>query len=80
MSLDSQAVQDILSSGLSDCQIQVQGGGGKFQVTAIGAVFEGLGAVKRQQLVYQHLNSHIQSGAIHAVTMRLLTPAEAETA
>jgi acid stress-induced BolA-like protein IbaG/YrbA len=32
--------------------------------------------VKRQQTVYRVLNEHISSGAIHAVSMRLLTPNE----
>ena len=54
------------------------GGEGKFQVTAVGNLFEGLNAVKRQQKVYQILNEHIASGAIHAVSMRLLTTAEHE--
>jgi len=45
-------------------------------VHAIGSMFEGLNAVKRQQAVYGVLNEHISSGAIHAVSMRLLTPNE----
>lgn len=77
MSIDAQYIQTLLTERLPDCQIVVQGGGGKFQLAAVGAVFDGLGAVKRQQLVYQHLNEHIASGAIHAVSMRLQTPEEA---
>ncbi|MDH7944605.1 BolA/IbaG family iron-sulfur metabolism protein [Pseudohongiella sp. SYSU M77423] len=80
MSLDAQYISELLSAALPDCQITVDGGAGKFQVIAVGDVFSGLGAVKRQQLVYQHLNPHIQSGAVHAVTMRLMTPAEAAAA
>ena len=45
-------------------------------VSAVGDLFDGLNAVKRQQAVYDVLNEHISSGAIHAVTMRLSTPAE----
>jgi acid stress-induced BolA-like protein IbaG/YrbA len=54
----------------------VQGEGNKFQVYATGEVFDGLNAVKRQQKIYQVLNPHIASGAIHAVSMRLQTVAE----
>lgn len=58
----------------------VEGGGGKHAVTIVGDAFEGLSAVKRQQAVYRILNEHIASGAIHAVTMRLLTEAERRAA
>lgn len=77
MSVDSQQLNDELSGALSDCQVSVEGDGGKFLVTVIGDVFAGLNPVKRQQLVYQHLNPHIQSGAVHAVSMQLHTPEEA---
>jgi acid stress-induced BolA-like protein IbaG/YrbA len=77
MSIDAQAINALLADKLPGCQINVDGGGGKFQVAVIGAIFAGLGAVKRQQVIYQHLNDHIQSGAIHAVSMKLQTPEEA---
>ncbi len=56
--------------------IDVQGEGGKFQVQVISGVFAGLNRVKRQQTIYKVLNEHIQSGAIHAVSMQLQTPEE----
>lgn len=69
-------VKELLRAEMSDCDIAVEGGEGKFLVTAVGDVFADLNAVKRQQLVYGILNPHIKSGAIHAVSMKLLTPAE----
>ncbi len=77
--MDSKEIQQLLSAQLSDCQISVTGDGGKFQVTAIGDVFTGLSAVRRQQRIYQILNEHISSGAIHAVTMQLMSPDEVTT-
>lgn len=76
MALDSQQIEHILTEALPDCEITVVGGDGKYQVTAVGEVFRDLNAVKRQQKVYQILNEHIASGAIHAVSMRLFTPDE----
>ena len=64
-------VKAILQAALPDCTIDVTGGAGKFHVQARGAVFKGLMPVKQQQLVYGHLNEHIKSGEIHAVTMDL---------
>ena len=65
---------------LPQCDISVDGGDGKYLVNAVGAVFEGLNAVKRQQLVYKILGEHISSGAIHAISMNLQTEAERGTA
>lgn len=76
MAIDSQQIQQLLGAQLPDCEIVVQGDGGKYQVLAVGDVFAGLNAVKRQQKIYQILNPHIASGAIHAVSMRLLTSEE----
>lgn len=76
MMIDAGQIQELLIAQLPECEITVNGEGGKFQVLAIGDVFSGLNPVKRQQKVYQILNPHIASGAIHAVSMRLLTAQE----
>lgn len=76
MMIDAGQIQDLLQEALPECQINVNGEGGKFQVLAIGDTFNGLSPVKRQQVVYQILNPHIASGAIHAVSMRLMTVQE----
>ncbi len=76
MAIDADQIKDMLAAQLPACDIVVQGEGGKFQVYATGDVFDGLNAVKRQQKIYQILNPHIASGAIHAVSMRLQTVAE----
>ena len=71
--MDSENIQQLLVAQLPNCEINVEGGDGKYLVTAVGDVFDGLNAVKRQQKIYQILNDHIASGAIHAVNMRLST-------
>ncbi len=76
--MEAEQIQVLLESALPGCEIAVEGGGGKFLVSAVGEVFAGLNAVKRQQTIYKILNQHIASGAIHAVTMRLQTAAESE--
>ena len=69
-------IEDLLTSELTGCKINIEGGDGKFKLSITGDVFEGLNAVKRQKMIYKILNVHIQSGAIHAVTMQLQTVAE----
>lgn len=76
--MDASQITTELNAELSDCQVTVDGGDGKYLVTVIGDVFEGLNAVKRQQTIYKILNEHIISGAIHAVTMSLMTVTESQ--
>ena len=74
--LDALSVKELLNASLPACDIEVEGGDGKYLVIAVGEVFEGVNAVKRQRTIYKILNEHIASGAIHAVNMRLMTSAE----
>ncbi|MBL4573972.1 MAG: BolA/IbaG family iron-sulfur metabolism protein [Gammaproteobacteria bacterium] len=74
--MDANQITTLLDAELTECQVTVDGGDGKYLVTVVGDVFEGLNAVKRQQAIYKILNEHIQSGAIHAVTMNLMTANE----
>lgn len=74
MSLDE--LKTLLKDGFEDCIIEVEGEDGHYKVTIVGTVFEGVSKVKRQQMVYGHLNDKIKTGEIHAVTMTTLTPAE----
>ena len=69
-------VKQLLESSLEDCQVEVQGDGSHYQLLIVGKVFDGLNAVKRQQLVYKVLNEAISSGAMHAVVMKTFTPEE----
>jgi len=66
----------LLENDRPDIQWSVDGDGYQYQVEGIGDAFEGLNAVKRQQLVYSVLNPRIADGSLHAVTIRTYTPAE----
>ena len=74
--MNSEKITQLLLAELPGCEVNVEGGDGKYLVTVVGNVFSGLNAVKRQQKIYQILNEHISSGVIHAVNMRLFTADE----
>lgn len=67
-------VKQLLESELNNCHVDAEGEGCNFQLAIVSSDFEGLSTVKRQQLVYSHLQEAIASGAIHAVTMKTYTP------
>ena len=74
--MDPDKLKKILEQQFKGCQISVDGDGSHFLISMVGEQFTGLSKLKRQQLVYSCVNEQITSGEIHALTMRLYTPAE----
>jgi len=52
-------------------------GGGHFRVLLVSAQFDGMNQVQRQRRVYEALREEM-AGAVHALSMTCLTPAEYE--
>jgi len=52
-------------------------GGGHFRVLLVSPIFDGLGQVQRQRRVYEVLREEM-SGAVHALSMTCMSPAEYE--
>ena len=77
--MDAAAVKVLLQNHMQECEFHVQGEGSHYDIVAIGAVFQGLRPVKKQQLVYAALTSHIADGSVHAVNIRTFTPQEWQT-
>ena len=75
--MQAEEIKALLMAGLAGCEVEVSGEGNHFDISVVGDVFEGLNAVKKQQLVYAVINEHIASGTIHAVNIKTLTRAEA---
>lgn len=69
-------IEQQLKEHLNASFVAVGGDGYHVEVTVVSEQFEGLRAVKKQQLVYAALNEKIADGSIHALIMKTLTPAE----
>jgi acid stress-induced BolA-like protein IbaG/YrbA len=50
-----------------------------FSAVVVSAEFEGLSRVRRQQAVYAALGQRIQSGEVHALSLKAYTPEEFQT-
>ena len=74
--MDAAAVKVLLQNHMSECEFHIEGEGSRYDIVAIGAVFDGLRPVKKQQLVYAALTDHIADGSIHAVNIQTFTPQE----
>lgn len=69
-------VKKLIEAGL-DCEsVVVSGDGSHFEAIVVSKAFEGKRPVARQQLVYGTVQSEISSGALHALSLKTLTPAE----
>jgi acid stress-induced BolA-like protein IbaG/YrbA len=81
MNMTPEDIKKILEDNIDNVEVvEASGDGSHFQVTVVGDVFDGLRPVKRQQMIYQHLNEHITSGALHALGIKTYTQAEWQTA
>ena len=76
--METEEIKNLIRAGLPDAQIDVGGGDGKYQARIISATFEGLTQVQRHQVVYATIQAQIQSGELHALSIEVLTPDEAE--
>ena len=73
-------VKELIAKSFQGDEVEVTGDGSMFDARIVSEKFDGLSLVKKQQLVYKTVNDHIQSGEIHALTMKTYTPAEWKTA
>lgn len=74
--MQPEQIQALLEEQIADSQVQVTIDGSHVNLVIVSPAFEGLNAVKKQQLVYGVLAESIASGAIHVVNMKTFTPAE----
>ncbi|MFP6660092.1 MAG: BolA family protein [Myxococcota bacterium] len=75
--LDAQRVEVVDEGHLHAGHAGAKSGRGHFRALIVANRFDGLSRVARQRLVFEVLAAEMQS-EIHALTMRTLTPAEAE--
>ncbi len=78
--ISNKEIKDILLSGLAQADITVVGDGYQYQVTIICDSFDGNSTVQRHKQVYALLNDVIAEGRLHALSLKTLTPAEANQA
>ncbi len=69
-------IQSYIAQGLPCEHLAVDGDGAHFEALIVSGVFEGLSRIQRQQAVYKALGGRMESGEIHALSMRTLTPEE----
>jgi acid stress-induced BolA-like protein IbaG/YrbA len=69
-------VRQWIAVGLDCSHLTVEGDGQHFQAVIVSDEFTGLNRVQRQQRVNALLKERFDSGELHALSMRTLTPEE----
>ncbi|RCU49860.1 MULTISPECIES: BolA family iron metabolism protein IbaG [Corallincola] len=71
--MDNTEIQSLLTDALSLDEVHVKSDGSHYEIIAVGACFEGMRSVKRQQTVYGPLMATIAAGDMHAVSIKAFT-------
>jgi len=74
--MNTETIKEKLEQALALEQCIVKGENGTFQVIAVSAIFADMSRVKKQQAIYGPLTEEIASNAIHALSIKALTPDE----
>lgn len=69
-------IKRYIEQGLPCEHLAVDGDGAHFEAVIVSREFEGKSRIQRQQAVYKALGGRMESGEIHALSMRTLTPGE----
>ena len=74
--MDSERIKQIIATGLACEGLHVDGDGEHFEAILVSSAFAGKSRVARQQLVNAILKPYFDSGELHALSMKTLTPEE----
>ena len=74
--MNTETIKEKLEQALALDECIVKGENGTFQVIAVSAIFSDMSRVKKQQAIYEQLTEEIASNAIHALSIKALTPDE----
>ncbi|MDR2450241.1 MAG: BolA family transcriptional regulator [Candidatus Accumulibacter sp.] len=74
--MDTDRVKTLIAGGLPCETLQVEGDGHHFEALVVSSRFAGLSRVRRQQAVNALLRPYFDSGELHALSMKTLTPEE----
>ncbi len=69
-------IKTLILAGLPCEHLAIDGDGHHFEALVVSAEFTGKSRVQRQQRVYQTLKAKLDSGELHALSFKTLTPEE----
>ena len=74
--MESEQIKRIIAEGLPCEGLHVEGDGEHFEAILVSSEFVGKSRVQRQQMVNAILRPYFDSGELHALSMKTITPDE----
>lgn len=74
--MQTQEIEQLIASGLTDAEVTVEGDGTHFTALVISPAFTGKSRIQRQQLVNETVRAQLLDGSLHALSMKTYTPKE----
>lgn len=74
--MDAEQIKALIAANLPCTYLDVDGDGRHWYATIVSAAFEGKRPIARHQHVYAALGGKVDSGEVHALSMKTFTPAE----
>jgi acid stress-induced BolA-like protein IbaG/YrbA len=75
--MQTEEIQKIIQQQLNPTYIRVMSEDGRhFQAIIVSEHFVGKTRVQNQQMVYACIQTHLQSGELHAISLKTYTPSE----
>lgn len=71
-----ETLKQLIESGLPGSEVTIDGDGTHFNALIICPTFANQSRIKRQQMVYDTVRTHLLDGSLHALSLKTLTPAE----
>jgi len=75
--MDPEAIKQRITGLYADASVFIQGEGCNFEIGVISDSFRGMPVLRRQQSMLKLFETELASGALHALSIRARTPAEA---
>lgn len=74
--MTSEELQTIIAANLPCEHLEVSGDGSHWYATIVSSAFEGLSRIERHRRGNATVGNRIQNGEVHALSMKIYTPAE----
>ncbi|RUM82771.1 MAG: BolA family transcriptional regulator [Candidatus Thioglobus sp.] len=69
-------IQAKLEAGVKDSTVTMEGDGCNCSTLVVSPIFEGMSLLARQRMVLASVRENIDSGELHALSIKARTPAE----
>lgn len=74
--METSAIEKLIAAGLPGCRVQVTGDGSHFEAVVVDSAFSGKSPLQKQRLVMATVREQIDSGELHALSIKTFTPDE----